>query len=123
MIREWHLARGWSDIGYHWVILNVFAKGTSAYIPRDDGRVEQGRPEAKIGAHARGQNSTSIGIVLIGVDWFTPLQFEALERIVRGLQATYNIDDRMVFGHRDFDKHKTCPNFDVSVWIKWLKVS
>ena len=99
MIREWHLARGWSDIGYHWVILNVFAKGTSAYIPRDDGRVEQGRPEAKIGAHCRGQNSTSIGIVLIGVDWFTPLQFEALERIVRGLQATYNIDDRMVFGH------------------------
>ena len=37
-MREWHLKRGWSDIGYHYVI----------YI---DGSVHEGRPIEKTGAH------------------------------------------------------------------------
>jgi hypothetical protein len=37
-IRRWHLARGWNDIGYHFVI-------------RPDGEVEVGRMLHEIGAH------------------------------------------------------------------------
>jgi N-acetylmuramoyl-L-alanine amidase len=39
-IRRWHKAKGWSDIGYHYVI-------------RRDGRVEKGRPDARVGAHVK----------------------------------------------------------------------
>ena len=57
-IREWHTlpkpkGRGWSDIGYHWVI-------------RRNGTVEAGRSEERAGAHAKGYNQDSIGICLIG---------------------------------------------------------
>ena len=45
-IRDWHVnGRGWSDIGYHYVI-------------RLDGSVELGRPIDKIGAHVKGHNKT-----------------------------------------------------------------
>ena len=40
-IRRWHLQRGFSDIGYHFVI----------YL---DGSVHVGRPLAKAGAHCKG---------------------------------------------------------------------
>ena len=39
----WHRQRGWSGIGYHFVI-------------RRDGRVEAGRPLDRPGAHAQGFN-------------------------------------------------------------------
>ena len=40
-IRAWHKAKGWSDIGYHYLI-------------KIDGTIEAGRPLDKIGAHAKG---------------------------------------------------------------------
>lgn len=52
-IKQWHLARGFSDIGYHWVIYR-------------DGSVHAGRDESKIGAHCTGHNSYSIGVCYIG---------------------------------------------------------
>lgn len=48
-----YTGRGWSDIGYHFVIGR-------------DGRREVGRPLEIAGAHARGSNRNSIGICLIG---------------------------------------------------------
>ena len=39
-IRQWHKARGWRDIGYHYVI-------------RRSGHVDLGRPISLAGAHAR----------------------------------------------------------------------
>jgi len=55
MIREWHTTKGWSDIGYHFVIL-------------PDGRCEAGRPLYRPGAHCNvGQrNFIGIGICLVG---------------------------------------------------------
>jgi len=60
VIRQWHMNKGWSDIGYHYVI-------------RRNGAVELGRDldkdgdvDEEIGAHAYGHNATSIGICLIG---------------------------------------------------------
>ena len=52
-IDSWHKARGWSGIGYHYVI-------------RRDGRIESGRPVEQAGAHASGYNANSIGICLVG---------------------------------------------------------
>jgi len=55
MIREWHLTKGWSDIGYHFIIL-------------PDGGWETGRPLYRPGAHcsAGQRNFTGIGICLVG---------------------------------------------------------
>ena len=47
-IRKMHLARGFSDIGYHYVIYR-------------DGSIHKGRDEAKSGAHCTGHNTISIG--------------------------------------------------------------
>lgn len=52
-IHEWHLKNGWAGIGYHFVILK-------------DGTIEEGRPIDKIGAHAQGHNSDSIGVCFEG---------------------------------------------------------
>jgi len=52
-IREWHLDRGWDDIGYHFVI-------------RRNGGIEAGRKITHCGAHARSANFGSFGICLAG---------------------------------------------------------
>lgn len=112
-IRKWHMARGWSDIGYHYVI-------------RRDGVVEDGRPNQKVGAHAKGRNKYSIGVCLVGglnadgkpsTD-FSPEQMEALKALLHFLQTTYSIPTQNVRGHRDLPNvRKDCPCFDVSSWL------
>ena len=52
-INLWHLKRGWSGIGYHYVVLL-------------DGTIEYGRSIYKQGAHVKGGNKGSIGICYIG---------------------------------------------------------
>jgi hypothetical protein len=53
-IRRWHVEdRGWADIGYHYLIDR-------------DGTVIEGRPLSKVGAHAKGHNTGSVGIALFG---------------------------------------------------------
>jgi len=98
-IRRWHVARGWRDIGYHFLIL-------------PSGKIEAGRPFAEIGAHVRGHNTGSIGTCLIGVDAFAAAQFESLNNLHVILRSIF--PDLHIFGHRDFDKGKTCPNFEVT---------
>jgi N-acetyl-anhydromuramyl-L-alanine amidase AmpD len=115
-IRQWHRGRGFTDIGYHYVI-------------RRDGTLETGRPENVVGAHVQGYNSTSIGICLVGgvdqknvpQDNFTPAQFAALAELLRGLAAKH--PRASVRGHRDFPGvKKACPSFDVNAWIDATKV-
>ncbi|MCH5347505.1 MAG: N-acetylmuramoyl-L-alanine amidase, partial [Muribaculaceae bacterium] len=52
-IDRWHRARGFNEIGYHYVI------GL-------DGQVHRGRAVEKVGAHCSGQNAESIGVCYIG---------------------------------------------------------
>ena len=52
-IDRWHKQRGWSGIGYHFVVLL-------------DGTIEYGRDLNKSGAHTKGKNSTSIGLTYVG---------------------------------------------------------
>lgn len=100
-IRQWHLERGWSDIGYHYVI-------------RKDGTVETGRPIWKVGSHCLNQNTGSIGICYVGgwegKDDRTDKQKEALKTLITKIENNYGKLE--ICGHNEFST-KTCPNFNV----------
>ena len=105
-IRDWHLKRGWADIGYHYVIdLN--------------GVVHAGRPIEKTGAHTKGHNTGSIGICYIGgveqdgrtpKDTRTEKQKDALDNLVFILTDIFF--GATVHGHNEFAS-KACPSFNV----------
>lgn len=104
-IKQWHLARGFSDIGYHWVIYR-------------DGSVHPGRDESKIGAHCTGHNSHSIGVCYIGgcasdgktpKDTRTDAQKAALVKLLKELKTRY--PKATIHGHREY-ANKACPSFD-----------
>lgn len=122
-IRRWHVdEQGWSDIGYHYVILNCYPTSESwtqeKPNPLTDGKLETGRPEDVVGAHVEGHNQNSIGICLIGgrlSGGFTGRQLERLKELVRALRERY--PDAKVSGHKEWNSGKTCPNLD----LNWLK--
>jgi N-acetyl-anhydromuramyl-L-alanine amidase AmpD len=110
-IRRWHVEEnGWTDIGYHYVI-------------RRDGTVEEGRPLARPGAHAKGFNHNSVGIAYVGgkgknggrQDNRTRAQTESLFRLIQDLQERF--PGAGLIGHRDLKGvKKACPCFDVREW-------
>ena len=111
-IDRWHRQRGFSGIGYHYVI----------YL---DGSVHKGRPEESIGAHCTGQNANSIGVCYGGgmdvsnkkpLDTRTPAQKAALKSLIKTLVAKY--PGVTIHGHNEF-ANKACPSFDVRK-EKWL---
>ncbi|MGB0696029.1 MAG: N-acetylmuramoyl-L-alanine amidase [Rhodospirillaceae bacterium] len=112
-IRDWHLQRGWSDIGYHYVITL-------------DGTVHEGRPLERPGAHVRGQNRDSIGICYVGgvdrngapKDTRTPAQIQALHALTESLVARF--PEAQVAGHNQFAA-KACPSFNAAAdWAAHL---
>jgi N-acetylmuramoyl-L-alanine amidase len=119
VIDDWHKARKWKGIGYHYVIPNGHPAPASKYNPAWDGKLEPGRQHEEVGAHAKGNNEDSIGICLIGTaeGLFTPLQLQTLTTTVKWLQGMYNIPDGEVIGHRDVEPGKECPGFDVKRWM------
>lgn len=104
-IRQWHLQRGWSDIGYHYVI-------------ELDGKVVPGRPIERIGAHCKGENTGSIGVCYVGgvdaemkpKDTRTEAQRAALHGLLFDL--TDNFPKATIHGHNEFSS-KACPSFNV----------
>ena len=107
-IRNMHKAKGWSDIGYHYLIgLN--------------GERWEGRNVNLIGAHCEGHNSNSIGVCYVGgvdkkmqaKDTRTEKQKDALVALLKDLRKLY--PNAKIYGHRDFDKKgKACPSFDAT---------
>ena len=106
-IRKWHLQRGFSDIGYHYIIYR-------------DGSIHTGRDESVIGAHCKGHNSNSIGVCYIGgcasdgktpKDTRTAEQKQSLVKLLKELKAKY--PQASIHGHRDF-ANKACPSFDAT---------
>lgn len=103
-IRRWHKARGFNDIGYHYVV-------------DLDGTIEQGRDVTIAGAHTTGQNADSIGVCYIGgadtdmkpKDTRTEEQKAALLSLLKYLVRKY--PGAKIYGHRDFAP-KACPCFD-----------
>lgn len=96
-LRVWHKeARGWYDVGYHFIILV-------------NGSIEFGRPLNRQSAGTPGHNKDSISICLIGGNDkdgnikcnYTDEQKKALRLLVEGLRATYGISASEVYGHND----------------------
>jgi N-acetylmuramoyl-L-alanine amidase len=115
--------RGWSNIGYHYIILNGQIGGQS-YNPEYDGIVETGRPldtdgviqPWEFGAHALGYNKKSIGFCLIGIRDFTLNQYIAMEELCKNLIERY--PKIKIAGHYQLDTYgKTCPNIDMPAWL------
>jgi hypothetical protein len=86
--------RGWCDIGYHFLIAR-------------DGRIFQGRPHDRLGAHVANANSGNVGVSFLGT--FTSAnpsaaQLEAAARVVRWIGTSYGIarDRAHVKGHRQY---------------------
>lgn len=105
-IRAAHKQRGFTDVGYHYVIYR-------------DGSLHLGRDVNKIGAHCTGQNSNSIGVCYIGgcasdgktsKDTRTSAQKKALVSLLKELRKLY--PNATIHGHREFAA-KDCPCFDV----------
>ena len=107
-----HRAKGWDELGYHFVIDN--GKGGA------DGLVEIGGrwKNQKWGAHCGGTpdneyNNYGIGICLVG-DFTrsmpTDAQQQAMERLVKHLMAACDIPAGSVIGHREAPNAATdCP--------------
>jgi len=112
-IRKWHVEdNGWNDIGYHWVI-------------ELDGSLQEGRKEYLNGAHAKGHNSDSVGVVYVGgcdkdmnpKDTRTEAQKEELLCILQDLKGRY--PNAEIIGHCDVSS-KACPSFDAKEEYKSL---
>ena len=111
-IRQWHIKRGFSDIGYHTVIdLNGIAF--------------LGRDFDKVGAHCKGHNSHSIGICYVGgldsngkpCDTRTPAQIDCMHEVVSRLINAFG--PLKVYGHNEFS-NKACPCFDVKIEFDYI---
>lgn len=110
-IEQWHLQRGFLEIGYHFII-------------RRDGTIENGRMIDQDGAHAKGYNRGTIGICLVGglnrkgkpERNFTNEQEAALIKLVKEMYDYYPI--KFIVGHRDLPKvKKECPCFEVDDFL------
>ena len=117
--KDYHLSKGWSDIGYHFYI-------------EKDGSLHIGRPLNKNGAHVRGFNKGTIGICCEGGilengapgDTMTDIQQLTVEGLLLLLKQA---NPKMkVKGHRDyspdlnnngivepFEFMKACPCYNV----------
>ena len=111
-IRRWHVEeRGWSDIGYHYLIDR-------------NGKLAEGRPVKRAGAHVKGHNSNSIGICLIGghggaatdkfEDHYTEDQRKTLMSLLKDL--TVNYPNAKIRGHNEVAA-KACPSFNVKEFL------
>jgi len=114
-IAEWHKARGFRDVGYHYFI-------------KRDGTRQTGRQINEIGAHVVGYNHNSVGVCMAGgtveprlgtpgtpEDNFTTEQWTTLYLTLKELHETY--PKAVIVGHRDLDAGKACPSFDVSAYV------
>lgn len=113
-VDRWHRENGWKGIGYHFVVM-------------PDGSIALGRSVYEAGAHTIGQNSGSVGILMVEKQGvirieetplinFGQLQIAAVKGILSTLAA---INPKLlVKGHNDYDR-RLCPSFKVksSDWL------
>jgi hypothetical protein len=110
-IDGWHRDRGWAGFGYHDLIDR-------------DGTRARGRPYDQQGAHVKGHNADSIGVVLVGghgaaatdsfADHFTPQQAAQLRAYIREKQTQF--PGIKISGHNEY-ANKGCPGFNVPRWL------
>lgn len=98
MIKKWHLAHGYSDIGYHYIITG-------------DGKLHVGRPAEKIGAHALGYNTNSLGVCLTGnfeTEEPSEAQINTLIQVLATLCKRHDLTTDQIKGHNLLNQ-TACP--------------
>jgi N-acetyl-anhydromuramyl-L-alanine amidase AmpD len=98
VIRQWHIERKFSDIGYHYFI-------------HKNGKLSLGRNIEKTPAAQTGYNINTIAICLHGLkrENFTQAQFETLKKLCKKIKIAIN--SVTFHGHCEVAA-KTCPVFD-----------
>ena len=101
-IQDFHQnGRGWSDIGYHFLVDSA-------------GNIIEGRPMGALGAHTLNNNEGNVGVVLMGRhhppknETVAPAALDAVTAIGRWLVARWGLEPDSLKGHRDY-KHTDCP--------------
>lgn len=100
-IDQWHKARGWNGIGYHFVVL-------------EDCSVGKGRSLNRQGAHTKGQNKHSIGICVTGnfEDYHLPKpRFDALIECIQSNLDAYGLRWNDVYYHQEFSATACCGRY------------
>lgn len=96
-VRDWHWARGFSDVGYHFLI-------------DKHGDVLPGRDIEKTPAAQKGHNTGTIAICVHGLEEFPQPALDACRDLCAVINEAY--EGRVTFhGHCEVSE-KTCPVFD-----------
>ena len=95
-ITKWHKERGFSAIGYHFIITK-------------DGTIHKGRNIELIPAAQEGHNTGSIAICVTGLTIFSQTQFDALRKLCGEINNLY--ENITFHGHCEVS-NKSCPVFD-----------
>ena len=106
-IQAFHMDdRGWPDVGYNFLV--------SA-----DGRIYEGRGWLVVGAHAKGHNTSGIGVCFIGRDG------DATPAAKASIRALYDEACRkagrmlLIRGHGQLSGNSTdCPGAQLLTWVK-----
>lgn len=119
LIDLWHKERGWTEIGYHYVVFN-------GYLTKEDykrknineeliGKIEKGRDIEKVGSHVAGHNANSIGVCLIHNDLpYSETQLESYRLLVATLALHFSVKVENIKGHYELDKTKPlCPSLNM----------
>ena len=107
-IRAWHKARGFADVGYHFVI-------------ESHGKLRPGRPISEVGAHCRCHNRHSIGVCVVGNN-LVPKDKWTASQVLQLCLLLGRLKDQLgtlaVVGHRDVPGTATqCPGLDISTLL------
>jgi N-acetyl-anhydromuramyl-L-alanine amidase AmpD len=98
LIRTSHRRKGWSDIGYHYVIDRA-------------GRLWEARPINYQGAHVRDNNEHNIGVMCMGnFDLQQPseAQLTTLARTVQQIRQYYRVSESRIYTHQEINP-TACP--------------
>ncbi|MFQ5569811.1 MAG: N-acetylmuramoyl-L-alanine amidase [Rhodothermales bacterium] len=117
-IQDFHQnGRGWSDIGYQFVMDQSGRLYQGRPFLNDSVPFEDGPPLVQ-GAHVGGHNTGNIGVSVLGCyhpnegsfcrDQMTPAAFDSLITMFSYLSERYNVPPDNIKGHRDFSS-TACP--------------
>ena len=119
-IQDFHQdGRGWSDIGYHFLVDMA-------------GNIYQGRPETVLGAHVGGANTGNIGVCLLGCYHPPETSIPCYDEVAYGsekslihlyawISETYGVKPTVLKGHRDYFGTTSCPGDNAWATIPDLK--
>lgn len=126
-VRAWHLARGFKDIGYNWLIEHPTDNPNATqwgHLCKFGRRMDEDLylEDKEVGAHTLHYNQWFAGIAVVSGPRspLHPLQREAVIQIAHTLQKRYQLPPESILGHRD--KNATqCPGDEIYSIIQALR--